>query len=165
MTHKQGWSISNNFFGGNRVDEACRVERVQNSISGLRIGIHQEANRSLLLSRKHEIARIVEPNPVHFPTTEQSLAQRAHLITVNRDFLLQHDLTYIGRIDWQPAGTVARLGVMPRWLLADADRWLRGSVARSRCRACRCRRRSGLGAAGRRGAGSNASAVIWPFGG
>src|SRR5215212_2756633 len=45
-------------------------------------------------------------------------------------------------------GTVARLGVMPQWLLADADRWRLGSAARSRCRACRCRRRSELGAVG-----------------
>src|SRR3954471_7049479 len=28
-------------------------------------------------------------------------------------------------------GTVARLGVMPRWLLADADRWRVGSAGRS----------------------------------
>src|SRR3954453_436007 len=28
-------------------------------------------------------------------------------------------------------GTVARLGVMPRWLLADADRWRFGSAGRS----------------------------------
>src|SRR3954452_21467438 len=28
-------------------------------------------------------------------------------------------------------GTVARLGVMPRWLLADADRWRLGSAGRS----------------------------------
>src|SRR3954470_16512145 len=30
-------------------------------------------------------------------------------------------------------GTVARLGVMPRWLLADADRWRLGSAGRSYC--------------------------------
>src|SRR3954452_9377495 len=59
-------------------------------------------------------------------------------------------------------GTVARLGVMPRWLLADADRWRLGSAARSRCRACRCRRRGGLGAAGRPRAGTSASAATWP---
>src|SRR3954471_19950666 len=29
--------------------------------------------------------------------------------------------------DWVERGTVARLGVMPRWLLADADRWRLGS--------------------------------------
>ena len=47
-------------------------------------------------------------------------------------------------------GTVARLGVMPRWLLVGAGRWRPGSAARGRGRACRCRRRSGPGAAGRR---------------
>ena len=56
-------------------------------------------------------------------------------------------------------GTVARLGVMPRWLLADADRGRLGSAARSRCRACRCRRRSGLGAAGPRGSSRRSSAL------
>src|SRR4051812_2733315 len=56
--------------------------------------------------------------------------------------------------------TVARLGVMPRWLLADADRGRLGSAARSWRRTCRCRRRSGPGAAGRRRAVTSASAAI-----
>src|SRR3954466_11140863 len=61
-------------------------------------------------------------------------------------------------------GTVARLGVMPRWLLADADLGRLGSAARSWRRKCRrtgrCRRRSGLGAADRRRAATSASAAI-----
>src|SRR3954469_429226 len=57
-------------------------------------------------------------------------------------------------------GTVARLGVMPRWLLADADRGRLGSAARSWRRTCRCRRRSGLGAADRHRAATSASAAI-----
>src|SRR3954469_9088519 len=38
-----------------------------------------------------------------------------------------------GRSKFRPlrSGTVARLGVMPRWLLADADRWRLGSAGRS----------------------------------
>src|SRR3954452_4144619 len=62
-------------------------------------------------------------------------------------------------------GTVARLGVMPRWLLADADRWRLGSAARSRGPACRCRRGGGVEAVGRPRAGTSASAATWPCAG
>src|SRR3569832_619510 len=62
-------------------------------------------------------------------------------------------------------GTVAKLGDRRPPPLADADRWRLGSAARSRCRACRCRRRSGLGAAGRPHAGTSASAATWPCAG
>src|SRR4051794_12410592 len=60
-------------------------------------------------------------------------------------------------------GTAARLGGRLRWSLASAGRWRLGSAARSRCRACRCRRRSGPGVAGQRRAGTSASAAIWGY--
>src|SRR4051812_29322651 len=62
-------------------------------------------------------------------------------------------------------GDCREIGVMPQWQLADADRWRLGSAARSRCRACRCRGRSGPGAAGRPRAGTSASAATWPCAG
>src|SRR4051794_17423736 len=52
----------------------------------------------------------------------------------------QRSIFFIGCV--RQAGVnwaVARLGVMPRWLLADADRGRLGSAARSWRRTCRCR--------------------------
>ena len=62
-------------------------------------------------------------------------------------------------------GTVAKLGVRRPPPLAGVGRWSAGISARNRCRACRCRGRSGPGAADRPRAGSSASAAPWPCGG
>ena len=62
-------------------------------------------------------------------------------------------------------GTVAKLGVRRPPPLAGVGRWSAGISARNRCRACRCRGRSGPGAADRPRAGTSASAAPWPCGG
>src|SRR3954451_15818465 len=76
------------------------------ALRGFGIRIHQEADWAVLLPRQREVARIVEPDPVHFPVPEQALAQRLDLIAVDRKALLQHDLAHIGRVDRKPALTI-----------------------------------------------------------
>src|SRR3954451_21547735 len=68
-------------------------------------------------------------------------------------------------IDRSARGTVAKLGVRRPLPVAGVGRWPAGISARNRCRACRCRGRSGPGAADRPHAGSSASAAPWPCGG
>ena len=63
-------------------------------------------------------------------------------------------------------GPVSTLGVVrPQLTLAGVDRWRDEISVRSQSRACRCRRRSELGAEDRRRVATNASTVISPFGG
>src|ERR1700746_1376069 len=45
------------------------------ALRGFGIGIHQEADWAVRLPRQREVARIVEPDPVHLPVPEQALAQ------------------------------------------------------------------------------------------
>jgi hypothetical protein len=63
---------------------------------------------------------------------------------------------------YETAGIGSRLGV--RQLPPVVDRWLAGISARSRSRACHCRRHSEPVAGGRRPVATNASAAI-SFGG
>src|SRR3954462_7654104 len=72
--------------------------------------------------------------------------------------LIRRSLDAVGRTEG--TGTVARLGVRLRRRLWGARCLRRRSAARSWRRACRCRRRSGPGAADRHRAATSASAAI-----
>src|SRR5205814_1054608 len=88
---------------GDRVAESLRIEGVLRTLRGLRIRIHQETDWPVLLSRQHEVARVIKPDPIHLPIAEQALAQRLDLVAVSRNLLLQQDLAHIGRVDRKPA--------------------------------------------------------------
>src|SRR5215472_13434196 len=53
------------------IGEARRIERIQAAVRGFGVGIHQKADRPFLLARQGEVAGIVEPDPIHFPTAER----------------------------------------------------------------------------------------------
>ena len=77
------WRSSRTDTSGNAKFDRCSALRPEGSISV-----------ALLLARR----------PVHFPVAEQPLPQRPHVGMVQRQFLLQHDLSHVGRIDREPAG-------------------------------------------------------------
>src|SRR5258706_3164650 len=75
-------SLSPDFFRRNFIFEILGIEAVQPATCGLRLRVHQKADRRAVRARQGDIVREVVSDPVHLPRPEEPRASRLHHLIV-----------------------------------------------------------------------------------